>query len=876
MKINLKENNKEKKRVIQKSKLILYPLLISIFFVLGVWSERYDTRLYIQKSFKEFIEFSSIKIFSNFNEIDKITIDIKYEDYQKISKSRDKAVKYGRLKDEFVKWVPAKIQVDNKQIDIKIKLKGTHDNHWIHPYKWSFKIKTKNKEDTVYGLRRFAVQHPATISYLYEWLFHIVLKEENLIAHEVKFINLNVNGNDLGVYILIEQISKELIEKNKRREGPIVGFDKELWIEEINNKDNLGINDINQFFWTAKIKPTRFKKSQKNTIQEIYLHKAINLLEAFRKKELRVDEVFDVDQLAKLMAIKAVFASLDFDWKDIKFYYNPITELLEPVSREVHTMHHSHHTKLSIWAFNTETPIFPWHKQFLDLLFNEPVFYEKYIIELSRISEKDYLDNIIKKNDKDFKKYLLALKKNYPSVEMFSKANLASNNKFLRDSLNPISGINVNFANLNNNVIEFNISNLQILPVKILGIKLNNNKSIFLDNEIFIREKKHNKPFKKNIIKIDCANYNCQKNEIQEYEVIYKVLGQTKNRYTKVEFWNNSLDIKSLRNHKENYENLKKFPFFEFNNNKIIIKKGNWNLEDRIIIPPSHELIIRAGTRLTFKNEGQIISFSPIFIVGEKNNPIILKSNFNGNIKEYRKGAVNKDFGFGILVIKAKKKSIIKHAIFDKLSSPSITSNQSTSGAINFYESNVEITNSKFLNNLRGDDYLNIIRSDFLLSNTFFENTNGDSVDIDFSNGIIKDSIFNKSLNDAIDFSGSSVNLLNIKIIGAGDKAISAGEESEIFINDMLILNSKMGLVSKDNSKLHAENVNISETDIAIAAYIKKSEYGPGFIKAKNIMISDSKLDYFKQKNSFITINDKIIPDTNCNKYKKICNSIEQ
>ena len=241
-------------------------------------------------------------------------------------------------------------------------------------------------------------------------------------------------------------------------------------------------------------------------------------------------------------------------------------------------------------------------------------------------------------------------------------------------------------------------------------------------------------------------------------------------------------------------------------------------------------MIIRAGTRLTFKNEGQIISFSPIFIVGEKNNPIILKSNFNGNIKEYRKSAVNKDFGFGILVIKAKKKSIIKHAIFDKLSSPSITSNQSASGAINFYESNVEITNSKFLNNLRGDDYLNIIRSDFLLSNTFFENTNGDSVDIDFSNGIIKDSIFNKSLNDAIDFSGSSVNLLNIKIIGAGDKAISAGEESEIFINDMLILNSKMGLVSKDNSKLHAENVNISETDIAIAAYIKKSEYGPGFI----------------------------------------------
>ena len=875
MKIILKKNKPEQKKVIKKLKLFFYSLIILFVFVLGIWSERYDTRLYLQKSFKEFIEFSSIKIFSNFNKIDKITIDIKYENYQKIMKSREKAIEYGRLKDEFVKWIPAKIQLDERQIDVKLKLKGTHDDHWAHPYKWSFKIKTKNKDDNIYGLKRFAVQHPATISYLYEWLFHIVLKEEKLIAHEVKFINLVVNGNDLGVYILIEQISKELIEKNRRREGPIIGFDKELWIEEVNNIDNLGINDIHQFFWTAKIKPTRFKENQKNTIQEIYLNKGINLLEGFRKKELKAEKVFDLDQLAKLMAIKAVFASLDFDWKDIKFYYNPITELLEPVSREVHAMHHDH-TKLSLWAFNSEPAIFPWHKQFLDLLFDDPIFHEKYLIELTRISKKNYLENIIDRNNKDFKKYLSALKKNYPTIEIFSKTKLASNNKFLFDSLNPVSGINVNFANLNNNIIDLNISNLQILPVKILGIKFNNNKSIFLDNEIFIREKKHNEHFKKNIIKIDCSDYICQKNEIEEYEIIYKILGQTKNRYTKIEFWNNSQNSKNLRNHKKNYDDLKKYSFFKFEKKKIIIKRGIWNLEDQIIIPKNYELIIQPGTQLIFTNESQIISFSPIIAVGEKENPIILKTNFDGNLKEYRKSDTNKNFGFGISVIQAKKKSILKHVIVDKLSAPSITSNQGVSGAINFYESDVEISNSKFSNNLRGDDYINIIRSKFLMSDNIFENTNGDSVDIDFSNGTIKNSLFNNSLNDAIDFSGSSVNLLNLKIINAGDKAISAGEESELFINDMLISNSKMGLVSKDRSKLFANNVHISETDIAISAYIKKSEYGPSIIEAKNVLINNSKLNYYKQSKSVMTVNGNLIPDINCNEYKEICLALEK
>ena len=117
--------------------------------------------------------------------------------------------------------------------------------------------------------------------------------------------------------------------------------------------------------------------------------------------------------------------------------------------------------------------------------------------------------------------------------------------------------------------------------------------------------------------------------------------------------------------------------------------------------------------------------------------------------------------------------------------------------------------------------------------------------------------------------------MTNIRIIDAGDKAISAGEESKISIKDMSILNSKMGLTSKDKSKLFAENVNITETDIAISAYIKKSEYGPAFIEAKNITINDSKLKYFKQKNSIMSVNDKIISDVDCNKYKRICNSLE-
>jgi hypothetical protein len=85
-----------------------------------------------------------------------------------------------------------------------------------------------------------------------------------------------------------------------------------------------------------------------------------------------------------------------------------------------------------------------------------------------------------------------------------------------------------------------------------------------------------------------------------------------------------------------------------------------------------------------------------------------------------------------------------------------------------------------------------------------------------------------------------------------------------------------MGLVSKDRSKLFANNVHISETDIAISAYIKKSEYGPAFIEAKNVIINNSKLNYYKQSKSAMTVNGNLIPNINCNEYKEICLALEK
>ena len=128
------------------------------------------------------------------------------------------------------------------------------------------------------------------------------------------------------------------------------------------------------------------------------------------------------------------------------------------------------------------------------------------------------------------------------------------------------------------------------------------------------------------------------------------------------------------------------------------------------------------------------------------------------------------------------------------------------------------------------------------------------------------------SKNDAIDFSGSKVNLEGIYINGSGDKGISVGEGSILNAKNILIENSNIGIASKDESNVYLENITIENVFIGLAAYIKKVEYGSPKIKGSNVKVSNSKYDYISDLNAQIQINNTVIKNINCKEKTEICN----
>ena len=62
----------------------------------------------------------------------------------------------------------------------------------------------------------------------YEWIFYELIGESELIKLKYDFINLSINGKNEGLYVFEEGFGKILLERNKRRNGPIFSLHEEF------------------------------------------------------------------------------------------------------------------------------------------------------------------------------------------------------------------------------------------------------------------------------------------------------------------------------------------------------------------------------------------------------------------------------------------------------------------------------------------------------------------------------------------------------------------------------------------------------------------------------------------------------------------------
>ncbi len=207
-----------------------------------------------------------------------ISIEIKNKDLKLLERNRKRALERGVIINDIDgDYVPATIEYKDEKIKVKLRLKGHMTDH-LQENKWSFRIKVKDKE-TLMGMKRFSVQHPGTRGYIYEWIYHELMKKEDVIALRYKFINVQLNGKDWGVYALEENFEDDLISNNHRIKGPILRFNPDLyWVNRLNMTKQMSSYDEYASYYSANVEAYRENKVLKDSVQYDYYLKGIALI----------------------------------------------------------------------------------------------------------------------------------------------------------------------------------------------------------------------------------------------------------------------------------------------------------------------------------------------------------------------------------------------------------------------------------------------------------------------------------------------------------------------------------------------------------------------------------------------------------------------
>ena len=137
------------------------------------------------------------------------------------------------------------------------------------------------------------------------------------------------------------------------------------------------------------------------------------------------------------------------------------------------------------------------------------------------------------------------------------------------------------------------------------------------------------------------------------------------------------------------------------------------------------------------------------------------------------------------------------------------------------------------------EDTINFINVTGQINKISIINSFSDALDIDFSSLKIDEINIELALNDCADFSAGKYKLGTVNLKSCGDKAISVGEKSLVEVDNLFAYNSNFGIASKDSSIVDIENVELKYLETCYAAYKKKQEFYGGIISIKNAKCSN-------------------------------------
>lgn len=804
-------------------------------------------------------------------DVESLNINVKFKDWQSIRAERDRYL--GKWVDLDSEYRNASINWRGDSLRAKIRLKGMGADHRAHDYKWSFAIKMRGA-GSILGMDSFAIHDPKARRFQSECLYGEMLRAAGVLATRCGLVRVAINGEDIGVMLFTERVGANLLEHQGRKAGvvfesyePEFDFRRDI-VRYSNslpppNRKNFR-NQVNLSSVNKLIAPIHFydqKKLSSTPPLASQARLASSLYEQMVTGKVAPSEVVDVPLVAKAIVITFLWGDRHFHpfhYHNLRWYFNPLTGLIEPFPTDINV--------LGAISGGDPPKMGGPHYDVLKMLLNDPVIYDAMMRELGYVQaqlareEWPYLANF----DDRQTELLAGMRAEYPflpEVQLASfKARIDKHYDALREK-RFFAAPSKMFSNVHAYPSDFQFEKivraryeldgdgLQLLVLNAVAAPVQVSRVVIHSRDEsgtpLASEFTVGKPLAPTLggMSPEGRRYageltftlplNVPAKAIERVEVIAGAEWSDRD-YSAEALEYPVTDIANPTAPHSLTAIREGIPWALIDEAAEIITfpRGDWAIGAFWVLPRGFSLKIEAGSKIDFSQEAGLLVLGRADLAGSEKEPIILKPEIES--AHWR----------GIAVLNANesdqgRRSRVRHTIiadtnFTHFGLWALT------GAVTFYNSDVLISDTVFLNTV-AEDALNIVHSRFSLNNVEMTGTRSDAFDADFTTGNVSDSRFAGVGGDAVDVSGSRIDLDNVRFDGVVDKAVSVGEASQLVADRLFVSNSATAVVSKDGSRATVRDITLRGIDFDhLMVYVKKPTYGTATLTASNLDLGDA------------------------------------
>jgi CotH protein len=270
---------------------------------------------------------------------------------------------------------------------------------------------------------------------------------------------------------------------------------------------------------------------------------------------------------------------------------------------------------------------------------------------------------------------------------------------------------------------------------------------------------------------------------------------------------------------------------------ELSLGPGDVRIPETRVFEPHQTVTIRAGTRLLMGPEASLVFLGRVTFDGQRHQRIEI-------------GPLT-DVPWGGLAIQGAGThgSRLSHVSIGGGTVPRFRAVAYPSMVDVHHTRDILIEGCVFGQNALDTDTLHAAYVDELdLHDTTFSKIPGDAVDLEYSNADVRRLRVVNAGDDALDLMGSRVTLADSMLLGAEGNGISAGEESQVNVQNTLIADCKVGVLAKNAAHVSLSGSVLFRNGTGVRSYQRTVRYaGESEVTANVLFVAQSSKDAVKR-----------------------------